>query len=189
MSGLRLAAAVLLCASCVAAPATLVGTELDPRPAPDFTLTDGITGNVITLSAQQGRVVALAFLYTRCPDVCPLTAEQFRKAQAALTDDERGRVLFIAVSVDPQKDTPDAVQGFAREHGLVRNFAFLVGGATQLQPVWSAYGVGVVPDPSFPGHSDAIYLIDKKGRERVLTHSDIRTADLTRDLRMLAAER
>ena len=180
---------VLVFASCSAAPAKLIGTELDAQPAPDFTLTDGITGKVVRLADQQGRVVALSVLYTPCPDVCPLTAEQFRNAQQALTEDERGRVLFIAISVDPQKDTPDAVQGFAKDHGLARNFAFLIGGSAQLQSVWAAYGVRVVPDPSFPGHSDAIYLIDKKGRERVLTHSDITTADLAGDLRLLAAER
>ena len=159
--------------------------------APDFTLVDGISGRPTTLSAQQGKVVVLAFLYTHCPDVCPLTAEEFRQAQQKLTDDERGRTVFVAVSVDPRQDTPEAVQGFARDHGLTKNFVFLVGGAAQLQAVWSAYGIRTETDPSTTevGHSDAIYLLDRAGRARVLVHSNIAAADLANDVKLLLAER
>ena len=189
MSGLRLAILVLLITSC-SAP-RLVGTEITPTAAPDFTLTDGITGKAMTLSSQQGSVIVLSFLYTQCPDVCPLTAEQFRQAQQKLTDDERGRTLFVAVSVDPVHDTPAAVQGFARDHGLAKQFVFLVGGAAQLQSVWSAYGIRTETDPTVVGvgHSDAIYLLDRKGRVRVLTHSDITADALAGDVKLLNAER
>ena len=173
------------------APAKLVGTEITPTAAPNFTLTDGISGRPTTLSTQQGKVVVLAFLYTHCPDVCPLTAEQFRQAQQKLTDDERERTLFVAVSVDPRQDTPEAVQSFARDHGLSKNFVYLIGSAAQLQAVWSAYGVLVEPDPGSAavGHIDAIYLIDKAGRARVLTHSDISAEALAGDVKLLHAER
>ena len=63
-------------------------------------LTDGNSGDAVTLSALRGSVVAMAFLYTRCPDVCPLTAAQFRAAQQQLGADA-SRVRFVAVSVDP----------------------------------------------------------------------------------------
>ncbi|MEA2662229.1 MAG: hypothetical protein QOH08_1801 [Chloroflexota bacterium] len=181
--------AALLLVTC-AAP-KLVGTEITPTAAPDFTLTDGISGTPITLSAQQGRVVVLSFLYTHCPDVCPLTAEQFRQAQQKLSADERNATLFVAVSVDPRQDTPEAVQAFARDHSLSKNFVFLVGGATQLQAVWSAYGIRIETDPAVTsvGHSDAIYLLDKKGRTRILTHSDVTADDLAGDLKLLNAER
>src|SRR2546430_6685806 len=162
MKGLRLAIVTLLLVSC-AAP-TLVGTQITPTAAPDFTLTDGITGTPITLSAQHGKVVVLSFLYTHCPDVCPLTAEQFRMAQQKLTDTERDRTLFVAVSVDPAQDTPQAVQAFARDHGLATNFVFLIGGAAQLQPVWQAYGIRIETDnTSFLGHNDAIYPLHRQG--------------------------
>ena len=181
-------------ASC-AAP-TLVGTQITPTAAPDFTLTDGISGAPITLSALHGKIVVLSFLYTHCPDVCPLTAEGFRMAQQKLSATERDATVFVAVSVDPQQDSPAAVQAFARDHGLTKNFVFLVGGAAQLQPVWqlqavwSAYGIRIETDPAVAGvgHSDAIYLLDKKGQARVLTHSDITADALAGDLKLLAAE-
>ena len=182
--------AALLLASC-AAP-KLVGTEITPSAAPDFTLTDGLTGTPLTLSAQVGTVVVVSFLYTHCPDVCPLTAERFRMAQQQLTADERDRTLFVAVSVDPRQDTPQAVQAFARDHGLAKGFAFLIGSAAQLQAIWSAYGIRIETDPALPaavGHSDAIYLVDRKGRARVLTHSDITAEALAGDLKLLSAER
>src|SRR5260221_12887660 len=167
MKALRLAIAALMLASC-AAP-TLVGTQITPTAAPDFTLTDGITGKPITLSAQHGKVVVLSFLYTHCPDVCPLTAEQFRMAQQKLTDDQRDRTLFVAVSVDPRQATPEAGQALPRDQGLAKGIVFLIGGAAQLQPVWQADGPPIeTPQTAFVGHSDAIYLLDRKGQGRVL---------------------
>ncbi|GAC1459434.1 MAG: SCO family protein [Candidatus Limnocylindrales bacterium] len=176
------------CTPAASAPAALVGTDLGTTPAPDFTLTDGISGRAIRIADQQGKLIALTFLYTRCPDVCPLTAETLRQAQKQLGADA-DQVLFMAVTIDPEHDTPAAVQAFAAAHGLERNFAYLVGPGSSLRGVWSAYGIRVVPDPSTPGHSDAIYLIDRKGRERALVHSDIGATDLLADLRFLLKEK
>src|SRR5207237_1006284 len=79
---LALGLAVLLTAAC--SSGKLVGEPLPSQIAPDFTLTDGPTGQVITLSSLKGQVVLLTFLYTRCPDACPLTAETIRAARGAL---------------------------------------------------------------------------------------------------------
>ena len=183
-----IAALALLVVACAAPKA--VGTEITPTAAPDFTLVDGITGRPTTLSSLQGNVVVLAFLYTHCPDVCPLTAEEFRQAQQKLTDGERDRTVFVAVSVDPLQDTPQAVQAFAKDHGLAKSFLYLIGSAAQLQAVWSAYGIKTETDPTTAvGHSDAIYLLDRKGQVRLLVHSNISAADLATDVKVLAAER
>jgi protein SCO1/2 len=166
------------------APATLAGTDLGATDAPDFTLTDGVSGRAVTLSGQRGQVVALTFLYTNCPDVCPLTATRFRTAQTELQADA-GRVRFIAVSIDPDRDTPEAVRTFSAAHGLASNWFYLVGGRAQLAPVWAAYGIGVQAGSSTVTHNDAVYLIDARGRERVLLHSETLATDLTADLRAL----
>ena len=174
--------AALVLGAC--APPTLAGTELGAIDAPDFTLTDGVNGHAVTLSTQRGQVVALTFLYTTCPDVCPLTATRFRAAQTELQGDA-SRVTFIAVSVDPDRDTPKAVQDFSAAHGLASNWYYLVGGRAQLAPVWAAYGIGVQAGSSTVTHNDAVYLIDARGRERVLLHSEDLARDLTNDLRAL----
>jgi protein SCO1/2 len=174
--------AALVLGAC--APATLAGTDLGATDAPDFTLTDGVGGRAVTLSAQRGQVVALTFVYTSCPDVCPLTATRFRSAQTELQGDA-SRVMFIAVSVDPDRDTPQAVQAFSSGHGLASNWFYLVGGRAQLSPVWAAYGIGVQAGSTTVTHNDAVYLIDPRGRERVLLHSEDLATDLTSDLRAL----
>src|SRR2546428_12176598 len=165
-------------------PPKVAGTELGGTDAPDFTLTDGVSGRVVTLSAQRGQIVALTFLYTTCPDVCPLTASRFRSAQAELQADAT-RVTFIAVSVDPDRDTPKAVQEFSAMHGLSANWYYLVGERAQLSPVWAAYGIGVQAGSNTVTHNDAVYLIDARGRERVLLHSEDLATDLANDLRAL----
>ncbi len=174
--------AALVLGAC--APAPLAGTELGSTDAPDFTLTDGVSGRAVTLSAQRGQVVALTFLYTTCPDVCPLTATRFRASQLELQGDA-SRVIFVAVSVDPDLDTPKAVQDFSSAHGLAANWYYLVGGRAQLSPVWAAYGIGVQAGSSTVTHNDAVYLIDARGRERVLLHSEDLATNLTNDLRAL----
>src|SRR5256886_13620205 len=144
---------------------TLAGTELGATDAPDFTLTDGVSGRAVSLSSQRGQVIALTFLYTTCPDVCPLTATRFKAAQADLGGDA-SRVTFVAVSVDPDRDTPKAVQDFSAAHGLASNWFYLVGGRAQLSPVWAAYGIGVQAGSTTVTHNDAVYLIDARGVRR-----------------------
>jgi protein SCO1/2 len=174
--------AVLVLGAC--APPQLAGTDLGATAAPDFTLTDGLTGRAVTLSAQKGQVVALTFLYTSCPDVCPLTATRFRATQDELGPDAKG-VTFIAISVDPERDTPQAVREFSTARGLAASWYYLVGGRAQLAPVWAAYGIGVQAGSVAVTHNDAVYLIDKNGRERVLLHSEDLASDLTSNLRAL----
>lgn len=182
-----LIALLLFISACGAAPARLSGTELSAEPAPDFTLTDAMSGNALTLSSLRGSVVAMAFLYTHCPDTCPITAAQFRAAQKQLGGDA-SRVRFVAVSVDPDGDTPAAVRDFSAAHDLSTNWHYLIGPRAQLQHVWGLYGVGAFAQSKDISHNDAIYLIDAKGREREIVHSDTPVKDLVGDLRVLLAE-
>lgn len=179
-------ALVLALVACTARVAPLHGTVLEGKEAPDFTLTDGASGASVTLSSLRGRVVAMAFLYTRCPDICPLTAAKMRAAQRALGADA-SRLVLLAVSVDPEGDTPDAVRAFSAAHDLREGWHYLVAPRTQLERVWSLYGVGAFRAGSGPlvDHNDAIYLIDAQGREREIVHSDIALEDLVADLRAL----
>jgi len=167
----------------------LFGTELEKNAAPDFTLTDGVSGKSVTLSSLRKKTVALAFLYTRCPDVCPLTAGQFRAAQRALGDDAL-KVEFVAVSVDPEGDTPTAVREFSDLHDLSERWHYLIGPRPQLEAVWALYGIGSFASSGARAveHNDAIYLIDGRGRERAILHSSDPTNWLLDDLRALIRE-
>jgi protein SCO1/2 len=188
---IRAVALALVCALVLSACGEdrLYGTELEKNMAPDFTLTDGVTGKSLTLSSLRRNTVALAFLYTRCPDVCPLTAGQFRAAQRSLGDDA-SKVEFVAVSVDPEGDTPAAVREFSDLHDLSDRWHYLIGPRAQLEAVWALYGVGSFASSGARAveHNDAVYLIDGRGRERAILHSSDPTNWLLDDLRALIRE-
>ena len=188
---IRAVALALVCAVVLSACGEdrLFGTELERKPAPDFTLTDGATGQSVTLSSLRGKTIALAFLFTRCPDVCPLTAGQFRAAQRSLGDDA-SKVQFLAVSVDPEGDTPQAVRDFSELHDLRDRWHYLIGPRAQLERVWSLYGIGSFASSGARAveHNDAIYLIDTRGRERAIVHSSDPPNWLLDDLRALIRE-
>lgn len=171
------------------APETLAGTDLGAQQAPDFTLADGVSGASVRLSSLRPSAVALAFLYTHCPDTCPLTAEEFRQTQEKLGSDA-SKVVFVAVSVDPVNDTPASVRDFTAAHRLAKNWHYLIGSDAALRVVWTEYAVrGGLDATGHVAHSDAIYLIDGKGNERVLLHSDSGVDAMTKDLRLLAQGR
>jgi protein SCO1/2 len=181
---LALVVTLLLCAC---SPGKLTGEPLPSPIAPDFTLTDGPTGQVVTLSSLAGHVVLLTFLYTTCPDVCPLTAETIRSATDRLGPRAQN-VALIAVSVDPQGDTPATTRRFIADHGLGPSFLYLIGPRAALARVWQAYGVAQATSGGNVLHSDTIYLIDKHARGRVVLHSSVAPADLAADLSILLGE-
>ena len=68
---------------------------------------------------------------------------------------------------------------FSAAHELSSSWHYLIGSRAQLAPVWSSYGVGAFSSATGHGvdHNDAIYVLDPKGRERELVHSDITVTD------------
>lgn len=186
--GLALAIA-LLAAGCARGQTELPGTLLDRTPAPDFRLLDQ-AGREVTLSGLRGHAVVLTFMYTMCPDFCPTTAEKLRRTWELLGPDA-ARVRFVAVSVDPRGDTPQAAQEFSARHRLPDEvWHYLVGTEAELEPVWARYGIvslrsPVSTMPAAVGHTEALYLIDPQGRERTLLRGDFDPAQLAQALRKL----
>jgi protein SCO1/2 len=187
---------ILLFAEACNGPARLIGTDLGNAPAPDFQLQDQSEANV-SLAGLRGRVVALTFWYTSCPDICPLTAAKLADAYGKLSDSERQRTAILAITVDPARDTADRRAAFARVHGLEGALKFLSADKAQLAPIWQAYYVGVEADSAGTvtaatntiGHTSATYLIDQAGRERVLiTDPDLEPSQLAQNFRVLLNE-
>ena len=137
---------LLLALAACSSPATLKGTDLGKDTAPDFQLTDQ-NGKSVSLAGLRGKVVVLTFLYTHCPDVCPLIAEHLRATNEQLGD-AANQVAFVAVSIDPANDTPAAIRTFDEAHRLRGSLIYLNGTPEQLEPVWKAYYIGVSGDTS-----------------------------------------
>ena len=165
----------------------LRGTELSTRPsAPNFELADQ-AGHTVRMTAQRGRWVVVTFLYTRCPDVCPLIAAQLNRALEAKTGREVG-LRVLAISVDPRRDTPKAVRRYVQEHRLRPGFRWLIGSRNQLARVWKAYHVAALPGPhGTVTHSTVSFLVDPSGHERLLYDKNVTAGDVLYDLRALHA--
>jgi protein SCO1/2 len=175
----------LFLVGCAPAPApSLQGTPLDKTPAPDFQLSDS-AGRPFRLSDQKGKAVALTFLYTNCPDACPLIAERMREAAAALGSDAAA-VRFVAVSLDPERDTSDAIQQFLVAHRVDGLLTYLRGTRAELGPVWRIYFLSVLPGSSSGvlAHQSRIVVIDRAGLERSNFGADVSASALANDLRI-----
>lgn len=166
----------------------LQGTDLGSIPAPDFQLKDQL-GNSIALAQFKGKPVVLTFLYTHCPDVCPLTAEKLHATMQSLGQNAQ-QVAVLAVSMDPKGDTAAAAQNFSKVHKMGDYWHFLLGARDELAPVWASYSVDAQAATSSGtvSHSSAIYVIDKQGRERVLLDNDFSSNQLAADLKILLGE-
>ncbi len=171
----------------------LTGTVLNQQPSPDFTLTDH-RGQTVSLAGFEGKVVALTFIFTNCPDVCPLTAENLRAAYELLDEETRDDVALVAVTVDPERDDAEALAAFSDRHRLGDNpnWYALNGDHAVLEAVWSDYGIdpGAMlnregDDHYLLAHTDAVYVIDAEGRQRVLMRSDLDPAALAANLEAL----
>ena len=179
------ASVVLLAAGAARAGGGFDGpTIADPVRVPDFALHDQ-HGKTVRLSAERGNVVLLTFLYTHCPDLCPLTAAHIKVALDQLAARRKG-VVALAVTVDPKGDTKAAIRAYVRAHRLPAAFHYLTGSQKTLERIWRLYNVTPVrkngPDPD---HTLYILLLDRTGMTRVLFDALAQPRPIAHDLGVL----
>jgi protein SCO1/2 len=134
------------------------GTPLDPpRPLPNFELTD-TRSHIFRLSDIEADLVLIYFGYTYCPDVCPLTLLDVKSALNSMEGSERVQVIFI--TLDPERDTPEALAGYLRSLDL--DFIGLTGDRPTIQEVIKPYGV--VADKEEMQHSAVSYMMNHTAR-------------------------
>ena len=184
-----LAALALICAGCGGSKgpdaSAFQGTLLTPsQPAPPFTLRDQ-AGHASGLAAAPGHYVIVTFLYTHCPDVCPVIAGMLNSVLRSAAG-RRAHLEVLAVSVDPKRDTPAAVRRFVREHRLVPAFRYLTGSRAALAVVWNAFHIAAVAGPKGTvTHSSFEILIDPAGKERLIYNATVTAIDVVQDLNVL----
>ena len=168
----------------VSAPTLQGAVVTPPAPVYDFTLLDQ-DRRPIRLSQFRGKAVALTFLYTHCPDICPLIAGNLNTAVENLGH-QGGQVAILAVTVDPEGDTPAAVRTFTLRHRLVPQFRWLLGTRRQLEPVWRDYNVLVIGRSAERiEHSAPILLLDRRGRPLLFYRNTVGAQAVLDDLRRL----
>jgi protein SCO1/2 len=176
------------------------GTELTPaQTSTSFALQDQF-GQTVSTSSLRGKVVVLTFLYTSCPDICPLTTQTLGMAYNALGDDVK-ETAFVAITVDPERDTVEQVYRYSEQRAMLQKWAFLTGSREELEAVWRGYYVAAERETSkdsgaqislegyLVGHSPPVYLIDRGGKLRVVsTTPPLVPQPLVHDIRLLLKE-
>ncbi len=160
----------------------------NPKPAPPLVL-HNYSGGTVNVAKDRGRAVLVTFLYTHCPDTCPLIASKLHTALAALGASERRKVVLIAVSVDPVGDTPATVRRFVSEHELAGEMEYAIGNRAALGQVWSAWGVGSqrTKNPELVAHTALIYGIDASGKIVTVYPASFTPGQIVHDVPRLAA--
>jgi cytochrome oxidase Cu insertion factor (SCO1/SenC/PrrC family) len=151
----------------------------------------------------QGQVTVLAFIYTRCGDVCPTATLRLAQLHdlAARESEVAARLRLVTMSFDPENDTPDVMRDHAEQWrgpaGTAPEWLFLTApDAASLEPIMAAYDqtVGRKPDANDPtgalNHILRVFLIDAKGTVRNIYSLDFLDPNLVLgDVRTLLMER
>lgn len=171
------------------AAAGFFGTlALPSKPAPPIQLRNYL-GRPVTLAQYRGKAVLVTFLYTHCPDVCPLIASNLRVALNELGP-RAAKAQVISISVDPRGDTPAAVASFLRSHEMLGRMQYLIGSGAQLARTWAAWSVGSRRETGHPelvAHSALIYGVSASGRLTTLYPATFEPSQIVHDVPMLAA--
>jgi protein SCO1/2 len=161
----------------------ITGADLGP----DFRLTDH-NGKPRTLADFRGKVVALFFGYTHCPDVCPTTLSEMAGVVKRLGPDG-ARVQVLFVTVDPKRDTPELLRNYVPSFNPA--FLGLYGDEAALEKVkkdfkiYSAERPGKTPESYTVDHSAQTLVFDPQGRLRLMLPYGSPADKIASDLRIL----
>jgi protein SCO1 len=159
-----------------------------PSPVPPLALRDSL-GNPVNIDSYRGKAVLVTFIYTHCPDVCPLIVGNLHTAQQQLGS-EADKLQVIAVSVDPKGDRPKTVKAFLSQHQMTGKMEYLIGSRPQLERTWKAWGIAArVPkkNPDLVEHSAEIFGISGSGKITTLYPANFKPSEIVHDVPMLAA--
>jgi protein SCO1/2 len=178
--------------------ALIAGCDSSPRPSfqltdvtgaafgRDFQLTDH-NGKPRTLADFKGKVVAIFFGYTHCPDVCPTTLGELAIVANELGKDA-GRMQVLFITADPERDTPAVLSRYVP--AFHPDFLGLYGDADATARTAKEFKVLYQKQP-LPGggysvdHSAGTYIYDTAGRLRLFAGYGQGAPKLLHDIRLL----
>ena len=142
-----------------------------------FTLLNQDSSRVNFPDRFKGKILVTGFIFTNCPDICPMTIHNMQLIQKELAKEKIKNVEFAAVSFDPLRDTPEVLskQAELREVDL-SNFNFLTGNKNRIDSLLDAMNIFAFTDDTtytesgepvyFFVHTDRITLVDQQGSIR-----------------------
>jgi protein SCO1 len=123
------------------------------------------TGRTLKLSALQNRPVVVALFFTNCSHSCPLIVGEMKQIESKLPRKSRGNVTFLLVSIDPERDSAEALKAFRQKYSLgPANWTLLRGNAADVRELATNVGFTYVPGSAMQfAHSLLITMLDGKG--------------------------
>jgi protein SCO1/2 len=147
------------------ASGTLVNPVAAGAAVPDFALIDQQRRRV-TLSQFRGKVVAINFMYTTCqlPDFCLRIVNHFGVLQKRLSSRLGRDLIFLTITFDPVRDTPDVLARYAAQWAPVSPaWHFLTGPEPDIRRVLGTFGVSAFPDEGLMDHSLHTVIVQRNG--------------------------
>lgn len=150
-----------------------IGRRLVKSVVADFKLIDQ-NGNPFQMATSRGKVVLVNFIFTTCPDVCPLLSAKVAAIQRALDEKKIKNYWLLSITTDPERDSAAVMKDYAgRFKADLNHWSFLTGARADLVKVWKAFGVNVTkPDSGQVFHTALTTLIDRQGLRRVDYYGD-----------------
>lgn len=136
------------------------------QPAPDFSLIDQNRGRV-TLSQFAGKVVAITFVYTRCPfpNFCFRLTNNFARLQKRCGSEMGRDLILLTISLDPVHDQPETLAEYGRTWNIdPKGWHLLTGPPAEVQKFCERFGVAFFPDEGQLIHSLHTLIIDRQGK-------------------------
>jgi protein SCO1 len=156
---------------------------------PELALADQ-DGDVVRTEDVRGKVALVTFLDTQCQESCPLIASAIADGLERLTPEERGRVVALAISVDPAEDTPASVRRFLASRDAEDALRYVVAPEVELRPLWEEFGVLPSADTGSDDlHSAPVRIYDPSGVWAATLHAgaDLTPQNLVHDVRVALA--
>ena len=150
----------------VAPSSSLSGALAVGQPVPDFTLTDQNRRHV-RLSQFAGKVVAVTFIYTRCPfpNYCFRLSNNFGQLQKRFKDQMGRDLVLLSIVIDPANDSPEALTNYARIWKADSDgWHFLAGPLPEIQQLCRKFDMNFYPDEALLVHSFHTAVIDRQNR-------------------------
>ena len=142
-----------------------------------FKLVNQNNRKVIFPQFVKGKLVVMNYIFTNCPDICPLSTNNMRLIQERVKKEKIEDVEFVSISFDPLQDSPDVLLKFAEIRNLdLSNWEFLSGEKLMIDSLMNKIGiVAVIGDSTvfkdgrkiyYYTHTDRIQLMDADGKIR-----------------------
>ena len=170
---------------------------IDDLSKDNFSLIDQTSTPRNFPSITKGKLTVISYIFTNCPDICPLTTNNMRMIQEKVAEAKIQNVKFVSISFDPTQDKPETLRKFAEVRNLdLSNWTFLTGDKPIIDSLMKRIGIlAVVSDSTvfkdgrkiyYYTHTDRIQLMDEEGRIRKnYKGSNINVEEILRDIKSL----